>query len=377
VSHLKERKEKNCLNCNAEVQGKYCHICGQENIEPKETFWMLATHFAYDVLHFDGKFFSTLKYLLLKPGFLSHEYLRGRRASYLHPIRMYVFTSAIFFIIFFSFIIKPDEIAKSINSTSNPLSEEHVSVFRDSLSAAYAKATDSVEKQKISKLLNAIDYFSEDTAKNKTDFIHKPSLKDTAKVNLNNKATFRVFGDKDLPETEKEYDSIQNTLPKNERDGWFKSIASKWAIGVNNKYKENPDDFKKDFIEKFFHSVPQVMFVTLPLIALFMQLLYIRKSKQVFYVNHVIFLTHVYIALFIGWLVTFGIGELENLSGWRIFGWLNFLVGTYMFIYTPWAMKNFYEQGIVKSVFKYLILLFAALVLFTIVFSAFAIKSAM
>jgi hypothetical protein len=376
VSHLKERKEKNCLNCNAEVQGKYCYICGQENIEPKETFWMLATHFAYDVLHFDGKFFSTLKYLLLKPGFLSHEYLRGRRASYLHPIRMYVFTSAIFFIIFFSFIVKPDEIAKSIGSTSNPLSAEHVNVFRDSLSTAFAKTTDSVQKQKIRELLNAIDYFSEDTTKIKRDSAHKPSLKDTAKIDLNKKLTFRVFGDQDLPETEREYDSIQNTFPENERDGWFKIIASKWAISVNNKYKENPDDFKKDFIEKFFHSVPQVMFVTLPLIALFMQLLYIRKRKQVFYVNHVIFLTHVYIALFIGWLVTFGIGALYDVSGWSIFSWINFLVGIYMFIYTPWAMKNFYEQGIVKSVFKYFILLFVAFVLFTIVFSAFAIKSA-
>ena len=377
MSHLKERKEKNCLNCNAEVQGKYCHICGQENFEPKETFWMLATHFAYDVLHFDGKFFSTLKYLLLKPGFLSHEYLRGRRASYLHPIRMYVFTSAIFFIIFFSFIVKTDEITKAISSEHSPLSEEHIDILKDSLSVAYTKTKDSVQKQKIEKMISAINYFSEDTAKHKIDSTSKRSLKDTVDIGLNQKSHFKVFGDKNLPETEKEYDSIQNSLPENERDGWFGRMANKWAIGVNDKYKKNPDDFKKDFIEKFFHSVPQVMFVTLPLIALFMQLLYIRKRREVFYVNHVIFLTHVYIALFIGWLVTFGVGGLYELSGWRIFNWLNFLVGTYMFIYTPWAMKNFYEQGIIKSVFKYFILLFAALILFMIVFGVFAIKSVM
>ena len=45
LSHSKERKEKNCLNCNTEVQGRYCHVCGQENIEPKETVWGLVTHF--------------------------------------------------------------------------------------------------------------------------------------------------------------------------------------------------------------------------------------------------------------------------------------------------------------------------------------------
>ncbi|WP_354667709.1 DUF3667 domain-containing protein, partial [Campylobacter jejuni] len=72
-------------------------------MEPKESFWHLTTHFIYDITHFDGKFFSTLKYLLFRPGFLSKEYLKGRRAGYLHPVKMYVFTSALFFLIFFSF----------------------------------------------------------------------------------------------------------------------------------------------------------------------------------------------------------------------------------------------------------------------------------
>src|SRR5204862_2249809 len=95
--------EKNCLNCNAQLQGKYCHICGQEHIEPKETAWHLVSHFFQDITHFDGKFFSTLKLLVFRPGFLSREYMAGRRASYLNPVRMYVFTSAIFFLLFFSF----------------------------------------------------------------------------------------------------------------------------------------------------------------------------------------------------------------------------------------------------------------------------------
>ena len=96
MSHLKERKEKKCLNCNALIYGRFCHICGQENLIPKETFLYLVRHFIEDLTLFDGKFFATLKYLLLRPDFLSYEYMRGRRLSYLNPIRMYVFTSAIF-----------------------------------------------------------------------------------------------------------------------------------------------------------------------------------------------------------------------------------------------------------------------------------------
>src|SRR6185503_21178833 len=103
VSHSPLRKEANCLNCGATVQGRYCHVCGQENVEPKETFWHMFTHFFYDITHFDSKFFETVKDLAFKPGFLSKQYMLGRRASYLHPVKMYVFTSAIFFLLFFSF----------------------------------------------------------------------------------------------------------------------------------------------------------------------------------------------------------------------------------------------------------------------------------
>ena len=36
MSGLKERQDKNCLNCNTELHGRYCQNCGQENIETKE-----------------------------------------------------------------------------------------------------------------------------------------------------------------------------------------------------------------------------------------------------------------------------------------------------------------------------------------------------
>ena len=102
MSHSKIRTEKICLNCGTETTGRYCPACGQENIEPKQSVWHLITHFFSDITHFDGKFFVTVKDLFAKPGFLSGEYMVGRRASYLDPIRMYIFTSAFFFLIFFS-----------------------------------------------------------------------------------------------------------------------------------------------------------------------------------------------------------------------------------------------------------------------------------
>ncbi len=108
MSHVPQRNEKDCLNCGTIVQGRYCHVCGQENVVPKETFWHMVTHFFYDITHFDCSFFTTVKDLIFRPGFLSNEYIAGRRVKYLHPIRMYVFTSAIFFL---SFYLKRDVIS--------------------------------------------------------------------------------------------------------------------------------------------------------------------------------------------------------------------------------------------------------------------------
>jgi hypothetical protein len=124
LSHSRERKEKVCLNCHSDLYGRFCHVCGQENLEPQETVWHLVQHFFNDITHFDGKFFSTVKYLLRKPGFLSSEYMIGRRAAYLNPIRMYVFTSAIFFIIFFS--LKSDNIVKVDTTPGKPESGENL-----------------------------------------------------------------------------------------------------------------------------------------------------------------------------------------------------------------------------------------------------------
>ncbi|MEO8860602.1 MAG: hypothetical protein ABI358_04220, partial [Ginsengibacter sp.] len=70
MSHFPERTQRNCLNCGTQLQGRYCHTCGQENVSPKESVWHLISHFFNDVTHFDGKFFTSIKDLILKPGFL-------------------------------------------------------------------------------------------------------------------------------------------------------------------------------------------------------------------------------------------------------------------------------------------------------------------
>src|ERR1700740_370852 len=95
------RKENDCLNCGAILEGRFCHNCGQENLEMKESFRPMMRHAISDYFHFDDQCFSTLKPLLFKPGKLTVEYNSGHRASYLHPVKMYIFISVIYFLLLF------------------------------------------------------------------------------------------------------------------------------------------------------------------------------------------------------------------------------------------------------------------------------------
>src|SRR5262245_51891783 len=48
--------------------------------------------------HADSRLWRTIRPLLLRPGFLTREFLRGRRARYLPPFRLYIVASVLFFL---------------------------------------------------------------------------------------------------------------------------------------------------------------------------------------------------------------------------------------------------------------------------------------
>ena len=92
----KYRSETNCLNCGAEVTGKFCPQCGQENVDSHENFFHLVGHYTADFFHFESKIPRSVILLLTKPGFLTKEYWQGRRIRYIHPLRLFLFVSVLF-----------------------------------------------------------------------------------------------------------------------------------------------------------------------------------------------------------------------------------------------------------------------------------------
>lgn len=347
MSHQPERKQKNCLNCGTIVNGRYCHICGQENILPKQNFWTLTKHFVFDVFHFDGKFFDTLKPLFSAPGRLSKDYILGKRARYLDPIRMYLFTSAIFFLIFYN--IGPRD---TFNAEDQYVSKA------ERLELASRLLKDSVDPSTLSKLS-----FLLDTSVNLKLVNTVPNTKDTGVIRIEGRTYVLKSGD---------FIQTDSALKSN----W---LIQKIAIKLNNKIKENDNNIRRvseDFGREFIHKLPYLLFISLPLFALVLKLLYASK-KGFYYSDHAVFTLHHYILSFLLLLLAIIFLFLKERAGWAVFDWLVFLVFVVWPLYLYLAMKRFYQQGWLKTFFKFILLnlfgistlifLFVAYILFILI----------
>jgi len=355
VSHSPLRKETDCLNCGTTVQGRFCHVCGQENVVPKETFWHMVTHFFYDITHFDSNFFTTVKDLIIRPGFLSKEYMIGKRASYLHPVRMYVFTSAMFFLIFFSFFSPVKKIAVE---TNKPLDAKQRTDYVITLQ-------DKLKKDTGNKILKSKLALFKDTSRPvTTDDILK---NETGGMQIS-------FGNVKYKSIE-EYESAQTKLSVSKRDGWFRKRLIKKQIEINNKYQENPDEISKEFGESILHRLPYMLFVSLPLFALILKLVYMRR-KQFYFADHGVFTIHFYIFSFLLLLLTFFFGWLNEITGWDLFEILNILLVISLLFYLFKAMRNFYGQSWGKTFLKFLFVAFWSFIMMLVLFILFMFFSA-
>ena len=88
-----------CENCGNEVTQRYCGACGQRLEPPVHSLWHFSRVATEDLTHADSRLWRTLGALLFKPGKLTAEFLAGRRARYLPPLRLYLVVSVAFFLV--------------------------------------------------------------------------------------------------------------------------------------------------------------------------------------------------------------------------------------------------------------------------------------
>jgi len=317
-----KRNNEFCLNCGTKLIDAFCHHCGQKDIPKRQTLSELLTNFISSFWSYEGKFFTTIKYLVTKPGFLATEYNKGKRESYYHPARMYVFISFVFFLLLFS-------LPNADSNDTSEMTKEEISELNEKLKAA---GLDSISAD--SKLSKSTSNVITDST---NGYVYK------GKTSKGEGSGFSFTGPN--YKSAMEYDSVQLTLPEEKRDGWFVGKLNRRASEINEKYKDNSKGFGTDFRKAFMDNFSKVLFYLLPIFALLLKLFYIRRDF--FYSEHLVFSIYYYNFFYFAASLQLLVNLIPLLS------WAATLIGFWIFFYLLFAMKRMYQQSWKKTILKF------------------------
>jgi len=326
------RHENNCLNCGTILEGKFCHNCGQENLEIKESFGHMMNHAISDYFHFDHQFFHTLKPLLFKPGFLTNEYMAGRRVQYLHPVKMYIFISIVYFLVLFQ---QKNGIVQ-VNET--PGSKQELTEAVNAINRETYLSQQSKDKA-IKAVYNDAGYISRNG-----QWVQDTSKKGREKARENAHLVNPTTEDT----TYAQYLANQQKLPEAKRDGWFDRYYNKKAYALNQQHI-NVKDIVEDSMK---HNLSKMMFLMLPFFALLLLITFYRNKK--FYVEHLIYSFHlhcfVFLFLTVIMILTFFMPSDPAWDSAR--GWLSFAAICVITWYVFTSLRGVYHRSWWRTVFK-------------------------
>jgi hypothetical protein len=303
LSH-KTHHASHCLNCGAVLKGRYCYHCGQDSDEHLDSVWHLVKHFFDDITHYDGKFLGTIKPLLTRPGFITQQFLKGKRASYLSPVRMFIFLNFMFFLlILWMPSVSPDKVEK--------LSDDRA--IQDTLKHELINAKADLNKE----------------------------VKLDKHVTLNSSIGYSNIA---------EYDSAQQALAPDKRDGRLRNYTVKKWITLLQSIKRDPHAAGEKITEVFLHNSPKLTFLFIIVCSALLYLLYYRRHISM--VNHSMFSIHLactFLLLAIAMLLVsyFPMGNYLAMA--------LFIYGTYYFFR---ALRVVYDQSFGKTMVKFVIISF-------------------
>jgi len=363
---------ENCLNCGEVLTGQHCSHCGQRASVKVISLWSMLSALVGDVLNWDSRIWRTLRPLAFKPGWLTQQFLLGRRASFTPPFRMYLVLSVAFFLVAsvddpgadFQFkndaegtgftiggdktglndrrTPKAEKSGSSASSTagskdgsaatpaSNPMSSKSGSGPAASASGAAAPTPRPLDAD-TKRLVDAVVKRSppEDRARVRADLERElAEIPDAQRTKVSgfisdpcSKDNFKL----DAPGLHAYEDRL--------RQACTKIVADKASFG-----------------RAIWNNVPKMMFIFLPLIALVMWALYLGSRRD--YVEHLVFFVHYHAYFFLAGIVLVIAEWIGDPAGGTVRRAVDSLANLLEFafvLYTPWylyrGMRRVYGQG--------------------------------
>ncbi|MBK6936069.1 MAG: hypothetical protein IPH18_03700 [Chitinophagaceae bacterium] len=136
---------------------------------------------------------------------------------------------------------------------------------------------------------------------------------------------------------------------------------------LREKYNASSQEIGKVWFSDFMHKLPYLLFLSLPLFAFILKVLYGRR-RELFYVDHGIFAIYQYLLSFILLFFVLCFERLKSVTDLGIFNWLTIISIIYGALYLLIAMKRFYGQGISKTFLKFLLLNIGAFIMLMVLF---------
>lgn len=94
---------KQCLNCGTQLQGEYCHNCGQHITDHAMTVKHFILGYLDNTYLWDTQHFKTIWKLISKPGVLTRDYVAGKFVSQVQPLKLNMFLLIVFLTLFVFF----------------------------------------------------------------------------------------------------------------------------------------------------------------------------------------------------------------------------------------------------------------------------------
>ncbi len=331
-----------CENCGALLSGRFCAKCGQAAINYRRSFRHIFVDLLDEFLNWDSKFFATIGLLLVRPWKLTNEFLAGHRVRYVHPLRLYLLASIVFF-------FAVNYWAKSIHLQPGNLPPATRAEIKSELDKENLTPE---QRAKVERALNMANMSPEAAA------IMAAKRKDTTQEETATPQATPTAKETATPVVDFSPAFFQSGNPSTPFEKWIETRA-KEKIG---EHGTNLQLFAKTLIS----NLPYMVLCCIPLFAFVLKILYVRR--KVFYIDHLIYALHIHSFTYLGIMLivaaTIGLGHIvpNALAGWIIgLLWLTFAALIFL------SIRRVYRQNWFFTIFKfflggfvYLMVLFVA-----------------